>query len=178
MQTLGCVSSWYSLCDALLVRPSEPSARHDDLVDRWLQVHARFREIAASFLRSTRGWRRGTLSARAFHETVSPRLGWFIEVLEMHQRAESTVAFPMLARLDPARAERFEKLNDDHDRIQDEAARVKECLAVMTRTKAELSLAADRLASAIEALVKVFVKHLWDEEEVIVPILLSAPRAA
>lgn len=143
-----------------------PTLQLHPVAAHWLEVHGWFRGLiggAADQLRAIREQRlepaRGILAVRQ-------QLRTFLRNLHHHHHAESSMAFPSLATVDPRLERGFALLDRDHDAIA-------LLLGVLEQAAAKGEL--DALTLAVDELMTPLERHLLDEEDLVVP-LLSAHR--
>ena len=91
--------------------------------------------------------------------------------LHMHHQIEDHHYFPVLAGLEPGVADGFDLLETDHEALDAELARFAEGVNAVLRAPEDAD-AAERAAEGIEGLARLLDRHLWDEEELVVPVIL------
>ena len=145
------------------------------MVQFWLQRHVMFREILDRLTTETRGF---TDKHTAF-TTFAPRLsrlgGFFLQELHMHHHVEDSHYFPQLMTLD-ARLERgFSILDSDHhalDGLLKGFANSANEVIRSDKTQDQYETAA-RLGERLTAFEGFLNRHLTDEEDLIVPVILK-----
>ncbi len=148
----------------------------------WLERHLMFRDIVDRLRTGTEARIDNALD----HAVYQPRLrrlgNLLINQLHGHHQIEDQHDFPQMARIEPRVAAAFEILDADHveldRRIHDfaEAAnRVLQPDAPSPRTgsrKEDARDAVGRFGENLGVLERLLDRHLVDEEEIVVPVLL------
>jgi hemerythrin-like domain-containing protein len=179
-------SGWPEDLRVLLAKfPREQWEAHANLGEMarfWLSRHAMFRELAAMIRTIETQFREGTLAAPEFPRLFVPRLQFLIEQLNVHHQIEDYHYFPIFRAADTRLARGFDVLEGDHHAIHADMARVAETANALLRV---LSSGADRLrargddyAAASGALLTGLIRHLDDEEDLIVPLILDRGEVA
>jgi hemerythrin-like domain-containing protein len=143
------------------------------LIRFWLDRHMMFREIAARLTDETRAALDGRL-APEHHARVLSRLGGlFVNELHTHHHVEDTHYFPVIARHDARLQTGFAMLDADHHALDAElAAFVERANAALRAEAAARHDAAGRFLDGLEGFAPLLERHLTDEEDLVVPILL------
>ena len=143
----------------------------------WLQRHDMFRDVGAMLTRGIADHREGRLDAPAFAAWFAPRLNFFLGNLEGHHQVEDQHYFPVFARAESRLKRGFDILDADHHRIHEALERNAETANAFMRSLEESAdsqrFAADRYADENERLVSLLTRHLEDEEDIIVPLILD-----
>jgi iron-sulfur cluster repair protein YtfE (RIC family) len=165
--------------------PREGWAKHarlGALASFWLQRHAAFRELD-QIIRSG--------SQQALDERHEPeRLrGWLarhLQVmlwqLEEHHQVEDQHYFPVFRRIEPRLAAGFEVLERDHEALHEAleviALRANAVLARGNDDPVAFRGALERFVDAQRELGHGLVRHLDDEEDLVIPLLLERGEGA
>jgi iron-sulfur cluster repair protein YtfE (RIC family) len=143
----------------------------------WLSRHDMFRELAVMIEEIERQFRAGMLAPAEFPKIFVPRLQFLLSQLEAHHQIEDYHYFPIFRAADARLARGFDVLERDHHAIQADMASTAETANALLRA---LSGDADRLrtcgddyAAASGTLLKGLLRHLDDEEDLIVPLILD-----
>jgi len=152
----------------------------------WLSRHAMFRELASMLEAIEAGFRAGTLSAAEFPRQLVPRLQFMLSQLDVHHQIEDRHYFPIFRAADARLARGFDVLEGDHHAIHaDMAATAETANALLQALSGSLAGNPDALtrcgddyAGASGALLKGLLRHLDDEEDLIVPLILERGEAA
>ena len=141
----------------------------------WLEVHSWFRQMHGGLVGLTGQWREGrVLSTEHWQAAVMPRLQQFLQNLDGHHQRESRLYFPAFARLEPRIRRGIELLDRDHEAVHVLLERMVDTANAFNHAVADgadVRTPGDALAEAIEAAGGPLVRHLHDEEDIIVPLL-------
>lgn len=143
----------------------------------WLSRHAMFRELSATIEQVTGQFRAGKLPPLEFARQFVPRLQFILDQLNVHHQIEDFHYFPIFRAADARLSLGFEVLEGDHHHIHGDMARTAEtanALLQALRGDADtLRHCSDGYADASAALLKGLIRHLDDEEDLIVPLILD-----
>ena len=160
--------------------PREIWAAHDNihgLASMWLQRHDMFRDLGGLLTAAIADYREGRKDARAFAGFFAPRLEFFLGHLNGHHQVEDQHYFPVFARAESRLKRGFDILDKDHHLIHDALERNAETANAFLRALGENEdrqrFAADAYAAENERLVAMLGRHLTDEEDLIVPLILD-----
>ena len=145
-----------------------------ELAQFWLQRHANFRQVFKEL----------TSLSEAFldqpfddymHKTR--RYTQFVlDQLQGHHMIEDQHYFPVLARLDERVKKGFQLLDSDHDSlhafIEDSAKNTSDMLQALSDS-ADLKKEVARLAQFQARFEKALNRHLDDEEDIVIPVMLE-----
>jgi iron-sulfur cluster repair protein YtfE (RIC family) len=143
----------------------------------WLSRHAMFRELSGMLGTIERDFRAGTLKAPDFPRVFVPRLNFLLSQLDVHHQIEDYHYFPIFRAADARLARGFDVLEGDHHAIHADMARAAEMANALLRSLQgdadRLRHAGDDYATASAALLRGLDRHLDDEEDLIVPLILD-----
>ena len=142
----------------------------------WLSRHDMFRELARMVEETAGQFRAGTLLPEAFAQALVPRLQFLLSQLSVHHQIEDLHYFPLLRAADDRLARGFDVLENDHHAIHADMAATAETANALLRalTQADaLQCCGDDYAAASGALLAGLKRHLDDEEDLIVPLILE-----
>jgi hemerythrin-like domain-containing protein len=170
----------------LLVRyPREVWTAHPKLgqmASFWLSRHAMFREIGGMLGDASDRFRQGQIDAQQFAEFFAPRLQFLLQQLHAHHHIEDDHYFPIFRRAETRLVHGFEMLEGDHDQLADSIGNSVEAANGFLRA---LSGPPDALRPAVEScmqqsavLLHGLTRHLDDEEDLIVPLILDRGELA
>jgi iron-sulfur cluster repair protein YtfE (RIC family) len=173
-------SGWPTALRALLVRyPREQWRGHANLGEMarfWLSRHDMFRELA-SMIQTIE-----TLPAAEFPPQLVPRLQFLLSQLNVHHQIEDLHYFPIFRAADARLARGFDVLEGDHHAIHADMAATADTANALLRALADdtdaLRRCGDDYAAASGALNKGLIRHLDDEEDLIVPLILDRGEEA
>jgi hypothetical protein len=178
---LASRSGWPEDLRVLMARfPREQWQGHANLgamAQFWLSRHAMFRELSASIEDTTARYRNGTLAAADFPQQMVPRLQFLLQQLGVHHQIEDLHYFPIFKAADERLARGFDVLEGDHHAIHADMAATAETANALLRALAgnsgTLATCGDAYALASGGLIKGLIRHLDDEEDLIVPLILD-----
>lgn len=142
---------------------------------RWLHMHGGFRAHQSEMGAMVEAWRHGQVDVATLHRTLIPALQQFLQHLDGHHRIESGHYFPALQQLEPRIAAGIDLLDRDHDAIHAH-------IEAMVRTGRAFHEAVaggapeardriERLADVLELAGPQLVRHLDDEEDIVIPLI-------
>jgi len=162
-------------------RATWPTAR-SATVAFWLDVHERLRRDAAGLDAAGAEYRAGRSSPAQLAVIAAPRLRGLVAAMHGHHQIEDFDYFPEFRRAEPRLAAGFDRLEREHaalNRSVDTAlAALAELRAAAERTTepssaSTLKLAGQRYVDAAATLSAELLRHLHDEENLVVPLLLE-----
>lgn len=143
----------------------------------WLQRHALFRELGGTLQRATTEFRENKTPAQQFRGFFAPRLRFFLGQLEEHHHVEDEHYFPVFRAAEVRLVRGFDVLEGDHEQIHRDIGAVVEAANSLLRqmdSDADARLAAtEAYAGTSDRLLKGLLRHLDDEEDLIVPVILD-----
>lgn len=146
------------------------------LVQFWMERHLMFRQLLERLGGDAQEMLDGGLGAEAY----APRLGRFgnmlLEQLHGHHQIEDQHYFPLLARAEPRLERGFDMLERDHLALDPALVAFAEAANGMLRGPPDEAAAREATAgvlSQIEGLTRLLDRHLTDEEELVVPVVLK-----
>jgi iron-sulfur cluster repair protein YtfE (RIC family) len=152
-------------------------ANYGEMADFWLQVHHSLREHGRELALATETFREGRSDAAGFQQTFVPRFNHFIQHLHGHHQIEDDAYFPRFRALDPRMVAGFGILEHDHGLIHLQllatVGSARELLAALPQVGDEQRRAIDAYAAASGQLLALLVRHLADEEDLVIPAILE-----
>ncbi len=150
-----------------------PSAL-DETAAFWLQMHASFRGHQAHMDGLVGQWRaNGDLAA--LHRSLIPALQSFLQHLDGHHRVESGHYFPMMRKIEPKIDAGIDLLDRDHHAIHETLeALFQGGLAfhqAMAGNAPDAADKANRLSDLIDGNARPLLRHLEDEEDIVIPLI-------
>jgi hypothetical protein len=165
--------------------PREVWGAHENLgamAQFWLQRHDMFREIAAALTTATAAFHAGTATAADFRAWFPPRLRFFLQQLNAHHQVEDLHYFPVFSAAEARLARGFEVLEADHGTIHHSIAETVDKANAFLRAPVNdadaLRIASDGYTAASDTLIRQLTRHLGDEEDLIIPLILDRGEAA
>ena len=166
--------------EMLYLRQALPRERWDDGLPGtaafWLQMHEGFRAHQRAMAGAAARWRAGFLDPRGAHDALLPTLQAFLQHLDGHHRVETGHYFPVFRRLEPRIEAGLDLLDRDHDAIHAHLQALYESgLALNRAVAANAPDAADlvhRLVEALDRAGPLLLRHLEDEEDIVIPLMV------
>ena len=179
-------SGWPDDLRVLVARfPREQWQGHANLGEMarfWLSRHAMFRELAVMIQAIEAQFREGTLSPAEFPRHFVPRLQFLLSQLTVHHQIEDLHYFPIFRAAETRLTRGFGVLEADHHAIhadmEQTAQRANALLGALASEPQALQRCGDDYAAASGALLKGLIRHLDDEEDLIVPLILDRGEEA
>jgi iron-sulfur cluster repair protein YtfE (RIC family) len=174
-------NGWPEEMRVLIARyPRERWDNHANLGEMarfWLSRHAMFRELSGMIGEIGKKFHAGELTPAEFPRLFVPRLQFLLEQLSVHHQIEDHHYFPLLRAADARLARGFDVLENDHHAIHaDMAATAETTNALLRALQGEadaLRRCGDDYAAASGRLLNGLIRHLDDEEDLIVPLILD-----
>jgi len=143
----------------------------------WLQRHDMFRDMGGLLTTAIGDYREGRKDAKEFAAFFAPRLNFFLGNLDGHHNVEDHHYFPIFAAAETRLKRGFEVLDADHHLIHDALERNAETANAFLRALEESDdkqrFAADAYADENSRLIAMLKRHLDDEEDLIIPLILD-----
>ena len=144
------------------------------LIQFWLERHMMFRKLGDVLQQEAQTYLDGKADAPRFGQAVSRYGGMFVNELHGHHQIEDHHYFPVLMTRD-ARLERgFDILDRDHHALDGHLNRFVETAngAIGGLNGADPKAGGAAFLEAVEGLDTMLRRHLDDEEDLIVPVIL------
>lgn len=143
----------------------------------WLDRHNMFRELGGALNDATAKFREGAVAPQEFHPWFAPRLQFFLQQLNAHHHIEDHHYFPIFREAESRLLRGFEVLEGDHGilhtGIVQSVETANELLKFMPGGGDKLRHAGDKYAEVNGRLLKQMLRHLDDEEDLIIPLILE-----
>ncbi len=143
----------------------------------WLKRHNFFRELASHLSGSIAMLREEDFEPRAFAGWFAPRLDYLLADLEGHHHIEDAHYFPIFLAAEPRLRRGFDILDSDHQLIHDllegNADAGRRFLEGLGKGGDAMLFASEAYGAEADRLVTGLMRHLEDEEDLIVPLLLD-----
>lgn len=150
--------------------PEHPN--FDGMVKFWLDRHLMFRQLLEVLQQDARALTDRQIDFATFGPRLARHGGMLLNELHGHHQIEDMHYFPHLARLDPRLDQGFALLDNDHgamDGLLHDMADSANAVLQAQGTADPLGAFHDRL-SGFETMLD---RHLTDEEDLIVPVILK-----
>jgi hypothetical protein len=153
-------------------------ANFGEMAAFWLGVHDSLRGHGRQLAQATQAFRDGQWSSGEFQRFFVPNLNQYLQHLNGHHQIEDSAYFPRFRALDPRMVAGFDLLEADHALIHDRllasvdsARRLLQALAGSDDDQRRR--AADDYAAASDDLLALLLRHLSDEEDLVIPAILA-----
>lgn len=154
----------------------ESDSNFSGLIRFWLDRHLMFRRLVATMRNEAEQALDRALEERVFGAHLSRYGSMFIGELHGHHSIEDAHYFPVMKTLDSRIERGFDILDRDHHAIDGHLAEFADVANQALRAIAAGEPAKDGIAAFRTGLVRVegfLDRHLVDEEELVVPVLLK-----
>ena len=143
----------------------------------WLSIHRHFRQMAAHLTSVSGDYREGLVDANAFRTRMAPRLQQFLGTLDHHHRIEDHHFFPHFIAAEERLARGIELLEADHHTIDAQVHAMVASANALLQTpdgdKDALKRNGALFADTSDRIVTLLGRHLDDEEDIVVPLMLD-----
>ncbi len=147
----------------------------------WLERHAMFRELAGALAQGAEALREGQVDAGAFQPWFAPRMRFFLQQLHHHHLIEDHDYFPVFMAAETRLVRGFEVLEADHGAIdaaiRELAGASDALLRALHQPAADLAGASAGLGGLLPRFQGKLERHLDDEEDLIMPLILERSEA-
>jgi hypothetical protein len=148
----------------------------DGLTRFWLDRHLGFRSLLDQWQAETRLFLDRNAEGRA-HASRTLRLGGaLVEGLHGHHGIEDAHYFPLLSGLEPRLAPGFDLLDADHQALDGHLATLTDTtnahLRALTEGKADARATGGAVLTGLKGFAGFLDRHLTDEEDLVVPVIL------
>lgn len=154
----------------------EADPNFSGLIRFWLDRHLMFRRLVGTMIGETEQTLDGAMEDRRFGTHLSRYGSMLIGELHGHHSIEDTHFFPVMKTLDQRIATGFDILDRDHHAIDGHLSGFADAANAALRCIANGEPATDAVAAFLEDLQRIdrfLDRHLVDEEELVVPVLLK-----
>ncbi|MYZ48992.1 hemerythrin domain-containing protein [Propylenella binzhouense] len=147
----------------------------------WMGRHDMFRELSAALGAASEHHLAGAIDGASFRAWFAPRFGFFLGELEGHHQIEDHHYFPVLCTAERRLARGFDLLETDHDTIHRRLAELDaawRAFDAALRRGEDARPAGETLSGMLTGFLAPLGRHLADEEDLIVPVLLDRGESA
>ncbi len=148
-----------------------------ELARFWLSIHDGFRRSGFALAKGAADFREGRMAPAEYRAWFRPRLQTFLGHLEGHHNIEDHQFFPVFGRAEPRLLRGFEVLESDHENIHAAMLATFEAANAFLHAgdadRDAMLRAGDAYAEAGQKLLRKLGRHLEDEEDLIVPLILD-----
>lgn len=151
----------------------ESDPNFNGLISFWLDRHMMFRKLGTLMQSEAQSLLDNKTDSARFAQAISHYGGTFVNNLHGHHQMEDTHYFPVLATRDSRIAQGFELLDADHHALDGHLNRfVETANTAIKGLGTDHKAAAGAFLTAVEGLDGLLRRHLDDEEDLIVPVIL------
>lgn len=147
----------------------------------WLDRHGAFRQLGKALQDDTDAFRHGKTTPEDFQARFPRRLQVFLGELNGHHQVEDHHYFPLFRRAEPDLLSGFEVLDRDHQTLHAGLVATAEAanalLQALARDPTAAQGPADSYAVISATLLRRMLRHLDDEEDLVIPLLLERGEA-
>ena len=163
------------LADAFPRTGWEGHENFDDLTRFWLDRHLMFRDLLNRLQTENQAMQQGDMDPEQFVMRTARLTGFFLNQLHGHHTIEDQHYFPKLITMDARLAHGFDLLDADHHTLD---AHIHDLATASDFMLKQVRAGADRSAAApvhdqLTAFAGFLNRHLEDEEELVVPLILQ-----
>jgi iron-sulfur cluster repair protein YtfE (RIC family) len=154
----------------------------DGLIRFWLERHLMFRRILEQLRDQGEGFIAGRIDPLRHGRNTAQLAGTLIHELHGHHQIEDQHYFPRLARMEPRLKQGFTLLDGDHHALDGHLEGLTESANALLKLleprnaagagKGKWNDAASRLQDDYTRFERFLDRHLTDEEDLVVPVLL------
>ena len=149
----------------------------------WLSLHRSFRQAASQVERLNEDWREGRTGDDPFRREMAARMQHFLGALEHHHQMEDHVFFPRFIAAEKRVERGIDLLETDHhsiDRTIHETVVAANALlqAPSGEEGGDMRREGEAYTAKADALTRLMRRHLDDEEEIIMPLILDRGERA
>jgi iron-sulfur cluster repair protein YtfE (RIC family) len=151
----------------------ETHSNFNELTRFWLQRHLMFRRLQALLLEVTETSLDRTEDPRRIGANLQRLASTFLNELHGHHSIEDAHYFPMLSRLEPRLERGFALLDSDHHALDPLLHALAEQTNAVLHALPKADLEMGRLHADLGKFSSFLDRHLTDEEEIVVPVILE-----
>lgn len=144
----------------------------------WLSIHRSFRMAATQLERLNGDFREGAVGGEAFRREMAPRLRQFLGALEHHHQIEDHLFFPRFTAAEPRIARGIDLLETDHETIDRTIHETIAAANALLRAEGDPRGPGEAFTATADGLTRLMRRHLDDEEEIVMPLILDRGEAA
>jgi iron-sulfur cluster repair protein YtfE (RIC family) len=154
----------------------EADPHFEGLVRFWVERHLMFRRLTALLAEDGERLLDRAIDERAYGQRLARLGSTLVGDLHGHHRIEDAHYFPVLARTEPRLARGFEILERDHQSLDHHLADFTDAangLLGLVREGQSIREAGPGFLWHLAGLERLLERHLLDEEELVVPVVLK-----
>jgi hemerythrin-like domain-containing protein len=147
----------------------------------WLERHRMFRQLGSTLAEGSAAVAAERVDPGRFMAWFAPRLHLYLGELRSHHAVEDHHYFPVFRAAEPRLARGFEILDADHHAIDTLIRDLADAATGLRDANAghgEVARAADALVASLSRGLSGIDRHLDDEEDLVVPLILHRTEGA
>lgn len=159
--------------------PREAWEKHPDMApftQNWLEAHAMFRRLDKIIVKDTQKFLDKSRSGEDFAKRIGFYGGQLVDNLTRHHHFEDEQFFPTISSVTPDFDRGLKMLESDHEALtkamEDFVISGNSAIDLAVQDDAQAIDAAGKVLEKAQALQDFLTRHLADEEDLVVPILL------
>jgi hypothetical protein len=156
----------------------EAHPHFSELTRFWLDMHLGFRRMQGLLVAETEGFLDRGRDPQAYARGLARVAGQYLNGLHGHHNVEDHHYFPLLKALDARVGWGFDLLDADHQAMDgaiDDLAQAANAVLAAVRDATPAEAAAAVLRRRLDGFGRMLDRHLTDEEELVVPVILDNP---
>lgn len=152
----------------------ESHENFEGLVRFWLDRHVMFRKLLQMMQNDLHGLVVKDMDPEQYRQRLARLGSMFVGELHMHHSIEDHQYFPRLQKLDPRLEKGFEILDTDHHALDEHLNSLTDVANLLLQSNPDsLSKETARMQDNLLIMNRFLDRHLQDEEELIVPVILK-----
>ncbi|PCI02980.1 MAG: cation-binding protein [Hyphomicrobiales bacterium] len=150
-----------------------------ELTTFWLSRHDQFRRAATALNANNHAFLEGKIDPQTFSHSMVPGFNALLGGLTEHHTMEDHHYFPKFRVVEPKLSRGFEILDEDHHALHAAIENVAQTANNFMQSEGRDNLlrTGDKFVDANSKLLAFLMRHLEDEEDLIVPLLLDRSEA-
>ncbi|WP_050929006.1 hemerythrin domain-containing protein [Aestuariivita boseongensis] len=148
---------------------------YSQLIDFWLNRHMMFRQLLEQLTQDSQAALDRSMDPRTYKARLHRFGGLLINELHGHHMIEDMHYFPSMAKLDSRVSAGFDILDSDHHAMDAQLQRLAQGAndALQAGDDAAVREGAGQFSKTLSDFAPLLNRHLLDEEELVVPVLLK-----
>ena len=174
-QRTGLPDALRALLEAFPREEWDAHPNFEGLVRFWLDRHMMFRRLTATLADDAEGFLDGKLQGSVYGQRLARLGSMLVNELHGHHHIEDLHYFPALSRAEPRLASGFELLDRDHQALDTHIDAFTTRANAVLQGLAEPSVrdAAGAFHEGVQGFTTFLERHLTDEEDLVVPVILK-----
>ena len=158
--------------------PREGWQNHENfhgLISFWLDRHLMFREVMSKMRDLTEQSESGELEWQAYAAQLSRYARFFVQQLHGHHHMEDEHYFPALMKFDDRLKRGFAILDSDHHELDGQLRGFTDAANLVIKPSSAMNIVSvtEQFHEVLSRFDRFLDRHLVDEEELVVPVILK-----